>query len=202
MFQKIFYKVAISFLGFMWGLWFDLKLYGRENEPKEGGYILASNHCSSFDPMIIPKGIKRNYIHFMAKAELFDIKILGTLIRWLCAFPVSRGTGDTSAIDTAIKVISDKEILGLFPEGTRSQDGNLQRFKSGLALIAHKTGASVLPVTITYTNGKKFRSKVVVNYGKLIPYEELGFTTGEPRELKEATRLLHGVMENLKIQYI
>lgn len=71
----------------------------------------------------------------MAKAELFEIPVLKHVIRWLKAFPVSRGTGDTTAIETAMQVIRDGEVLGLFPEGTRSKDGNLLRFKSGLALI-------------------------------------------------------------------
>lgn len=198
---KWFYKVAIFAVGILWRFWFSLKIYGAENEPKgKGGYILASNHCSSIDPMVVVQGIHHNYVHFMSKAELFDIKVLSPVIRALGAFPVSRGTGDTTAIDTAIQTIQNNEVLGLFPEGTRSKDGNLQRFKSGLALIAQKTGAPVLPVTITYTNGKKFRSKVVVTYGKLISHEELGLVSGEARELKEATRKLHAIMEDLKSQ--
>ena len=128
---------------------------------------------------------------------------------WLNAFPVSRGAGDMSAIQNAIQVLTvDKEVLGLFPEGTRSKDGNLLRFKSGLALIAQQSGAPVLPVTITYCDPKKrFRSRVVVTYGKLVTCEELGITStggqadlSHARELKEATRRIHAIMEELKTQ--
>ena len=120
---------------------------------------------------------------------------------------VTGSTGDTTAIETAMQVIRDGEVLGLFPEGTRSKDGNLLRFKSGLALIAQQTGAPVLPVTITYCDpDKRFRSRVVVNYGTLISCEELGIhTTGaaagdlsHARELKDATRNLKAAMEELK----
>ena len=127
----MFYQIAIRAVGLLWHFWFHLELHGRENEPKEGGYILASNHCSAIDPMIVCQGIRHSEIHFMAKAELFDIPVLKHVIRWLNAFPVSRGSGDLTPINTSIQVIQDKEILGIFPEGTRSKDGNLLRFKSG-----------------------------------------------------------------------
>ena len=145
----MFYAIAMRAVNLLWHIWFRLQINGRENEPDQGGYILASNHCSAIDPMIVCQGVRKTYIHFMAKAELFDIPVLKHVIRWLKAFPVSRGSGDMSAIETAKQVIRDKEVLGLFPEGTRSKDGQLLRFKSGLALIAQQTGAPVLPVTIT-----------------------------------------------------
>lgn len=204
----MFYEIAIRAVNLLWHFWFHLEINGRENEPQSGGYILASNHCSAIDPMIVCQGIRKHHIHFMAKAELFDIPVLKHVIRWLKAFPVSRGTGDTTAIETAMQIIRDGEVLGLFPEGTRSKDGNLLRFKSGLALIAQQTGAPVLPVTITYCDpDKRFRSRVVVNYGTLLSCEELGIhTTGaaaagdlsHARELKDATRNLKAAMEELK----
>ena len=203
----MFYEIAIRAVNLLWHFWFRLEINGRENEPQSGGYILASNHCSAIDPMIVCQGIRKHHIHFMAKAELFEIPVLKHVIRWLKAFPVSRGTGDTTAIETAMQVIRDGEVLGLFPEGTRSKDGNLLRFKSGLALIAQQTGAPVLPVTITYCDpDKRFRSRVVVNYGTLISCEELGIhTTGaaaagdlsHARELKDATRNLKVVFRRV-----
>lgn len=204
----MFYKIAVPVLRLLWHFWFHLEINGQENEPKQGGYILASNHCSCIDPMIVCQGIHHSQIHFMAKAELFEIPVLKHVIRWLHAFPVSRGTGDVTAIETAKQVICDKEVLGIFPEGTRSKDNTLLRFKSGLALIAQQTGASVLPVTITYLDPKKhFRSRVIVNYGKLITAQELGLVEEEgaatsTRALKDATRILHSLMEDMKTQNI
>ena len=89
----MFYQIAIRAVNLLWHFWFKLQIFGRENEPKEGGYILASNHCSAIDPMIVCQGIRRVPIHYMAKAELFDVPGLKHLIRWLNAFPVSRGAG-------------------------------------------------------------------------------------------------------------
>lgn len=194
----MFYKLALFTVGIIWRFWFNLKIYGKDNIPIEGGYILACNHCSAIDPMIFPQGVKRQKIRFMAKAELFDIPVLGTVIRWLGVFPVSRGAGDMSAIETAMSAIEEGKILGLFPEGTRSKDGSIQRFKSGLALISRKTHAGVLPTAITYTGGNKFRSTVVLTYGKFIPFEELNLDSDDSHQLKEATRHLHSVMEELK----
>ena len=65
----MFYQIAIRAVNLLWHFWFKLQIFGRENEPKEGGYILASNHCSAIDPMIVCQGIRRVPIHYMAKAE-------------------------------------------------------------------------------------------------------------------------------------
>ena len=89
----MFYQIAIRAVGLLWHFWFHLELHGREMNQR-GGYILASNHCSAIDPMIVCQGIRHSEIHFMAKAELFDIPVLKHVIRWLNAFPVSRGSGD------------------------------------------------------------------------------------------------------------
>ena len=64
----MFYQIAIRAVNLLWHFWFKLQIFGRENEPKEGGYILASNHCSAIDPMIVCQGIRRVPIHYMAKA--------------------------------------------------------------------------------------------------------------------------------------
>ena len=207
----MFYEIAIRVVGFLWRFWFHLEINHMEEEPQDGGYILACNHCSAIDPMIVCQGIRHHHIHFMAKAELFQIPVLKTVIRWLNAFPVDRGSGDMTAIETAKQVIRDKEILGIFPEGTRSKDNSLLRFKSGLALIAQQTGAPVLPMSITYLNPKKsFRSRVIVNYGKLMTCEELGIAPAEGEEismssargLKGATRMLQSTVADLKTQNI
>ena len=79
----MFYEIAIRAVNLLWHFWFRLEINGRENEPQSGGYILASNHCSAIDPMIVCQGIRKHHIHFMAKAELFEIPVLKHVIRWL-----------------------------------------------------------------------------------------------------------------------
>ena len=69
----MFYEIAIRAVNLLWHFWFRLEINGRENEPQSGGYILASNHCSA--TMIVCQGIRKHHIHFMAKAELFEIPV-------------------------------------------------------------------------------------------------------------------------------
>ena len=100
--------------------------------------------------------------------ELFQNPFVGFIIRHLGAFPVARGKGDTSAIDTAVETVKNGRVLGLFPEGTRSHDDQLLRFKSGAAVIASQSGGDLLPAAIWY-ECKKFRSRVVIRYDSPSP---------------------------------
>ena len=175
---------------------------GRENVPKSGPFVFCSNHVFALDPTIVclsvPTKIK---LRFLGKAELFKNPFLRLLLEGgLKAFAIERGTADTAALDKAVNIVKDGGVLAIFPEGTRSPDGYLQRFKSGMSLIVQQTKANVLPVNITYLNGKKFRSHVIVNVGEVIPYETLGFTDSQsPRELKAATRVIRAAVEKLSL---
>ena len=113
---------------------FFLKVNGKGNIPKNGGFILCSNHLSNFDPVLIGVA-QRRQLFFMAKSELFRNKFFGWLIRKLGAFPVERGAGDGKAINTAEKIINEGKTLGIFIEGTRSKTGELLRPKAGAAMF-------------------------------------------------------------------
>lgn len=161
---------------------------GTENIPKTGGFILACNHMSTFDPIALG-GAGKRVIHFMAKEELFENKALGAFITHLNAFPVVRGKGDMTAITHAEEILRNGWVLGIFPEGTRSEDYAPKRAKSGVALIAKQTGADVLPVSIYTDEEYKRGTRLTVRFGRLIKNEEFGFTEdGKSRELKEASR--------------
>ncbi len=196
----MFYTIAWNAVKLLWSIWFKLEFRGRENVPKSGPFVFCSNHVSGLDPTIVclavPTKIK---LRFIGKAELFKNPFLRLLLgKGLQAFPIERGTADTGALDKAINIVKDGGVLAIFPEGTRSPDGSLQRFKSGMSLIVQQTKADVLPCNITYTNGKKFRSKVIVHVGPVIPFESLGFTDSQsPRELKGATRAIRAAVEAL-----
>lgn len=98
---------------------------------------------------------QKRHVYFMAKEEIFKNRLSAWLFgKQLGAFPVKRGAGDTGALDTARAIVGDGRLLGIFPEGTRSRDGQLGRAKSGAALIAAQTGASILPVAIVTKNQK------------------------------------------------
>ena len=99
---------------------------------------------------------QKRHVFFMAKEEIFRNRLSSWFFgKQLGAFPVKRGAGDTAALDTARAIVGDGRLLGIFPEGTRSRDGQLGRAKSGAALIAAQTGASILPAAIITKNQKE-----------------------------------------------
>lgn len=126
---------------------FRTRVYGRENIPAEGAVILAANHASNIDPPLMASLIERP-VSYMAKIELFENPIFGAAIRRCHAFPVKRGASDRGAIKAAVTVLKEGHMLGLFPEGTRSKTGELQKAEAGIALIASMTGAPIVPVAI------------------------------------------------------
>ncbi len=177
---------------------FNYNVAGKENLPENENYILCSNHRTYMDPVFLGMGITKNLV-FMAKKELFEKPVLGAVIKKLGAFPVSRGKGDASAVQTAVKTVENGNVLAIFPEGTRSKNGELLRFKSGAALIAHKTGASVVPACVCFEGKLKFRSKVVVRFGKPIKNEQLGISGESLAQIKQASRLLQESVEQLRV---
>jgi 1-acyl-sn-glycerol-3-phosphate acyltransferase len=121
-----------------------LKAEGINNLPQEGPVIIAANHVSFWDPVLIGIIVNRP-IHFIAKQELFNYKILGKLLTGLNAFPVKRGSPDRKAIRHALQILQQGQVLGIFPEGTRNRDNIDLKAASGIALFALKSGAPVVP---------------------------------------------------------
>lgn len=180
------FRFGRNFLAACMWLWHKIEFEGVENVPEQGGFIICSNHRTDMDPVYLAWKIKRQ-LYFMAKAELFHIPLLGPIMHKLEAFPVERGRGDTGAIDYAIGVVQSGKILAMFPEGTRSKDGKLLKGKSGISVVASKSGGDVLPVGIRFTEPVHFRSKIVVRYGRLIPNSELQIVENKPSDIKAAT---------------
>lgn len=171
-----------------------IKCEGVENIPKEGAFILASNHIHFVDPAVLLANFPRP-IHFMAKVEAFKYKITAFLLTHLNTFPVSRGRSDKASIDYAVKLIENGHVMGIFPEGTRSKDLKPHKAKAGIALIARQTKADILPCSIyCEKKGGLFR-KVTVRYGELIKYEELGLT--EESSTKELRAAADKIMEEI-----
>lgn len=181
---------------FMW-----VRVVGKENIPATPGeppLILCSNHISNWDPVLL-EILSPRHVYFMAKAELFSNKLFAWLLgKQLGAFPVKRGTGDTGAIDTAQRLVSEGKLMGIFPEGTRSKDGKLLRPKSGAALIVSRTGAHVLPVAIT-TKGQKICpfKKITITFGNPLTPEELHLANAENPELRYGIRAIMGAIADL-----
>jgi 1-acyl-sn-glycerol-3-phosphate acyltransferase len=126
------------------------EVVGREHVPATGGMIVVSNHLNNADPPMIQRALPR-YVIFMAKKEMIAAPVIGPLFRAWGAFPVRRGEADLGAIRAACRVVQDGAALMMFPEGTRSRSGRLGEGHPGTAIIARRTGATILPVAITGT---------------------------------------------------
>jgi 1-acyl-sn-glycerol-3-phosphate acyltransferase len=131
---------------FSW-LWFDLKTYGKENVPDEGGVLLIANHQSYLDPILVAVHLRRP-VSFFAKSELFENRYFGWLIRNLHAFPVKQGAADVGAVKEAVARLKEGHVLNIYPEGSRSDDGELLPIQPGVALIVRKAGVPIVPVII------------------------------------------------------
>ncbi|MDE6727953.1 MAG: 1-acyl-sn-glycerol-3-phosphate acyltransferase [Oscillospiraceae bacterium] len=167
----MFYAIARGLVNLIYHIVFKITIVGKENIPtQKGGCIIASNHVSNNDPPFIGIVFKGKYT-FMAKEELFKNRFFGWLIRRLGAFPVKRGAKDFAAIDKAIESLAEGRTFIIFPEGTRSKDGELGRAKSGVSIIAVRANAPVIPVFVKYGR-KKFRRNALISIGEVIPKEE------------------------------
>ena len=126
---------------------FDLKVYGMQNVPARGGVIIASNHQSNLDPVLIGSQLRRP-LSFLAKSELFLNPAFGWLLRNLNAFPIRQGDGDVGAVRETIRRLQEGHALTIFPEGTRSGTGDMEPLLSGIALIVRKAGVPVVPAVV------------------------------------------------------
>jgi 1-acyl-sn-glycerol-3-phosphate acyltransferase len=126
---------------------FNYRVIGAENMIEEGPCIIAANHCSYLDPPLVGVACKRA-IHYLARKSLLDIPILGPILPELNVIPVDQKNADRSALMGAIRVVKNGGAVLIFPEGTRSPDGELQPAQPGIGMILAKTGAPVIPMSI------------------------------------------------------
>lgn len=176
---------------------YEMKCKGRENIPKEGPFIIASNHIAFSDPALIVAHCPRT-VHFMAKSELFENKAVAVFVRNMNAFPVKRNYSDRNAIRYAKSVIEKGWVLGIFPEGRRVRESaSPAEAKEGVAYLARVTGADVLPVCI-YRNpeDKRKRHSLTLVFGKVIRNSELGF--GQSNKSEEISSAAETIMSAIK----
>lgn len=147
---------------------YKIEVVGKENFPKEGGVLLCSNHISNNDPPLVGVTCPRE-ISFMAKEELFRVPVMKTIMHGIRAFPVKRGMSDRNALKGGLSLLKDGNVLGLFPEGTRSKTGELGTGLAGAGFFALRSSAAIVPCAIIGPY-KRF-SKIKVVYGKPIDFE-------------------------------
>ncbi|MGE5586570.1 MAG: lysophospholipid acyltransferase family protein [Bacillota bacterium] len=144
-----------------------MQVEGETGVPAEGPVILVANHLSMLDPIVLGCAVRRP-VRFMAKHELFSNRLFGRVLASLGAFPVRRGQADRDAFHTALEILSSGEVLGIFPEGTRSPSGRLQAPYSGAAVLAEKTGAPIVPVGIVGTDRILRKGAVLPRPGRVL----------------------------------
>jgi 1-acyl-sn-glycerol-3-phosphate acyltransferase len=142
------------------------RVEGAENVPAQGALILAPNHLSFLDPPLIGCALRRP-AWFMAKAELFRAGLLRWFFSALHAYPVQRGVADRAALKHTLDLLANGEAVTLFPEGTRSHTGELGEAEVGIGMIALRSGAPIVPIAITGTDGVLPRGAKWVRKGKI-----------------------------------
>ena len=164
-----FYHFARKLVRIYYRIMFRMDIQGEEHIPEEGGVVLCCNHMSNFDPTTMAAFVKRE-VRYIAKKELFSNRLSAALMYGLGAFPVDRETTDMKALKTAIKLLKNGEVLGIFAEGTRVKEGDAQAAKAGVALFALKGNAPIVPIAIS--SRYRFRSMVHIRYGEPIYLDE------------------------------
>lgn len=191
--MKALYFAGWSFYRLYFRLYHRWKFAGAENVPAAGPAILASNHSSFLDPPLVGAATQRE-INYMARESLFRFPVIGSILRGVNAVPVDREGGGAAGL----RAILDRLLAGgaiiLFPEGTRSPDGGLQKAKSGIGLTVIKSEAPVIPVRVFGTFDALNRRQsiprphqVMVRFGKPVDFSDLraeAKTCSKPR-LKE-----------------
>lgn len=165
------YQVAVVLYRLVFSLYFGGKVVLREVIPESGGFVLMGNHIHFLDPFTMGLAAPGRELFYMGKAELFRNKLLAKLLRYLHAFPVGRGQMDLSAMRTAMKILKEGDGLGIFPEGSRSRDGNIGPLHSGAAVLALKCNVPIIPVFIS--GRYRFRGKLRVVIGDPIVIDDL-----------------------------
>lgn len=177
-------------------LWRRWEVVGLENLPVNGGVLVVSNHISNLDPVVVGCAITRK-IHFMAKVELFKVPLLKTIITLLGAFPVNREKSDRNAIRRTLEILRSGQVVGIFPEGTRSKTGELQKAHVGAAMLAVKGDVPILPIALIGTRG--FFNKIIVRIGKPVYLPELWASRPSKEELEALSDTVMKKIEGLII---
>lgn len=162
----MFYVIARAILRVILKIGFKARVEGESNVPSEGPVILVANHLSMLDPIVLGCAIPRP-VRFMAKHELFSNRLFAWVLTSLGAFPVRRGQADREAFHKALEVLLKGQVLGIFPEGTRSLTGRLQAPYSGAVILAEKTGAPIVPVGIVGTDKILRKGAVLPRPGRI-----------------------------------
>jgi 1-acyl-sn-glycerol-3-phosphate acyltransferase len=196
--MKTTYFIGEKFTLFLTKLIYRMKVFGQENIPQKGGFILASNHISYFDPPFVGAWTKRE-VYFMAKQELFRNPISRWFFHNTNSLPVKRGLFDRKAIEVCVNTAKSGHGMTIFLEGTRAKSGNFLSPKPGIGMIVKQLDCPIVPAYIHGSNrlGACFigREKLSVRYGK--PFDP-GWADQFPASKEGYSAIAHEVMDKIK----
>lgn len=175
---------------------YKVNYIGTENVPVDRGIILAPNHITALDPVIVGSGCPKCEMHFIAKKELFENRAVGFFLTQLNSFPVDRSKFDFDAINYAVEIVKKGGALGIFPEGTRSQDFTPQKAKGGIGYIVKQCKCDVVPVSIYTCDEARSGTRLTVRYGTPIKYEEFQLDEASTK-MKDVRKVSTLVMERI-----
>jgi 1-acyl-sn-glycerol-3-phosphate acyltransferase len=173
------YLIGWTFYRCLFATWFRWRVFNAERVPLSGPVILAANHASFLDPPLVGSGLHRD-INYLARKTLFRYPVLGSILRSVNAVPVDRDGGGAAGLRAIMDRLEAGGAIILFPEGTRTRDGQLQPARSGVGLTVIKSTAPVVPVRVfgTYDAMGRHRGfprpvSVAVKYGKPMDFTTL-----------------------------
>ncbi len=197
--ERFFYGVAWITCRIILAVYNRMTVHGlKEALRHEGPVIIAANHCSNLDPVIVGCAYPRR-LRYLAKSSLFNVPFLGLIIRWLGAIPARREemAGAASALKMLLRLIESGESVLVFPEGQRSPTGKLQHLEEGAGMLAAKTRCTVIPVFIrgsyeALPRQKRFYkpSKITVYFGTAIEPEIVAGSQSSKEIRKVVTKRL------------
>lgn len=177
--ERVWYFIAKNSCRIIWHLVYRIRIAGREHIPADGSVLVVANHQSHFDPPCVGSCIARQS-NFLARDTLFDNKILGVMLRGLGAVPIDQSGKAISGLKETLRRLKRGGIVLVFPEGTRSPDGQIKKFRAGFTTLAIRSKSPIVPAAIAgayeaYPRGKKFpgRGRLAVVFGEPIPFETM-----------------------------
>lgn len=192
----------------LWALiYLRFETIGTEHIPDMGGCVLTPNHASFLDPPLVGVGVRKRVVHFLARASLFRFPIMGWWYRRIGTIPIEQDRGDLAALRSALKELQSGKVVCLFPEGSRSPDGELQTPKGGVGFLIAKAKVPVVPVYVDGTfrawprGGRWIKPvKVRVFYGPPIAPDEFTNRMGGKINHNETVRTVMSHLAELKEQ--
>ena len=193
------YWIAQGVVSSLARVFFRFRVINRERIPDEGGVIVAPNHSSYFDIPLLAAALPRE-ANNVAKMELFHNFFVAILLKSLGGFPVRRGMGDRAALNEALKRLAAGRLLVIYPEGTRSRDGQLLPPKSGIGWLVAQSGARVVPAYIRGTNPLRLFRSITITFGEPLDFKKM-LQEAEKEEMHPKVlygRIAHEIMGRIE----